>query len=290
MSVVRPKLIDMHSHWGTERGWLGNPMKTPEQQKAMGKYFRWDHTFVTEGEQTAYFRANNVQVMLDLAWTGYMSVEQVYEQHEYAFAYTRQNPDVVLGNWLHIDPLAPGHMEEFVRCVNDHPGFLGIGISGNEIPSDEKWIKIYEICIEANIPVMMPVGMSAGGVGVPGGLGKILDNRHPRHVDRVAATYADLKILAARPAWPWQSEMIAVLLHKGNVWCELHGWAPKYHPPELKYEIARRLKDKIMFAADYPMLKYERLIDEWQSEGYSEDVLEKVFHENATAFVDTVGQ
>ena len=31
--------------------------------------------------------------------------------------------------------------------------------------------------------------------------------------------------------------MIAVLLHKPNVWCELHGWSPKFFTEELKREI-----------------------------------------------------
>mgnify|MGYP003341213725 CR=1 FL=1 len=38
--------------------------------------------------------------------------------------------------------------------------------------------------------------------------------------------------------------VVLVLLHKGNVWYELHGWSPKYHPQELKHEIARRLQAK----------------------------------------------
>jgi predicted TIM-barrel fold metal-dependent hydrolase len=46
-------------------------------------------------------------------------------------------------------------------------------------------------------------------------------------LDAVAARFGDLTIISARPAWPWQSEMIAVLLQKPNVWCELHGWSPK---------------------------------------------------------------
>jgi predicted TIM-barrel fold metal-dependent hydrolase len=36
-----------------------------------------------------------------------------------------------------------------------------------------------------------------------------------------------------------------------------------------------------MFGADYPLLQYERLVSDWQSLGYDEAVLERVFYKNA---------
>ena len=43
-----------------------------------------------------------------------------------------------------------------------------------------------------------------------------------------------------------------------------------------------------MFGADYPLLGYERLPADWKSEGYAEDVLDKVLHGNAQAFLATL--
>jgi uncharacterized protein len=283
------KLIDMHSHWGTERGWRASPAR--RHKDSMKSYFKWDFTFVSENEQADYFRSNNVRVMLDLGTTDKMLVDELREQHDYAFAYAEKHQDVVLGNWVHVWPDDPECVAEFERCIAVGAGVVGLSAASMTLrPDDPSWDPYYQICIDNNVPVMMPVGMSAPGAGVRGGLGYVLDDRHPRYVDRVAARYPDLTILAARPAWPWQSEMIAVLLHKGNVWQELHGWAPKYYTPELKHEIQRRLKHKVMFAADYPMLSYERLVSEWHAEGYSEDVLDGVFHRNAEAFLAELGR
>jgi uncharacterized protein len=39
-----------------------------------------------------------------------------------------------------------------------------------------------------------------------------------------------------------------------------------------------------MFGADYPLIGYERLVGDWQKEGYSEEILEKVFWRNAQAY------
>ncbi len=39
-----------------------------------------------------------------------------------------------------------------------------------------------------------------------------------------------------------------------------------------------------MFGCDFPVLKYEKVIEDWKSEGYSEDVLAKVLYGNAEAY------
>jgi len=87
----------------------------------------------------------------------------------------------------------------------------------------------------------------------------------------------------------WQDETNATIIHKGNVMYELHGWSPKYYPDSLKYEISHRLKDRILFGADFPMLKYERLVDDWRKLGYSQEILEKVFFRNAERYLETLG-
>jgi hypothetical protein len=40
-----------------------------------------------------------------------------------------------------------------------------------------------------------------------------------------------------------------------------------------------------MFGADYPLLSYERLLADWKSEGYGEDVLDCVLRRNAERFL-----
>ncbi len=54
--------------------------------------------------------------------------------------------------------------------------------------------------------------------------------------------------------------------------------------PALKCEIGGRLQDRIMFGCDFPVLKFEMMIERWQELSYSEDVLAKVFHRNAEAY------
>src|SRR5260370_41526072 len=130
----------------------------------------------------------------------------------------------------------------------------------------------------------MHSGLTGIGQGFPGGNGIILDHGHPRHIDAVAARFPELKILAARPAYPWQEEMIAILLHKANVHYELHGWSPKTFSRTLKREIGGSLQARIMFGCDYPVLIYEMMVERWRGLDFSGSVLDKLVHGNAEAY------
>lgn len=282
--------IDMHSHWGTRRGY---PTQDPKAQALQKSTFNTTARFVTEDEMADYFRAQNVTTILDLTFPVFLPVEEMQPHHDYAFDVTRAHGDVIIGNWLHFDPqTGETGLQELRRCAEVAPGLLGLCVAGagNVTASDPAYDPYYKFCIEAKLPVLILVGTTAYGAGSPGGGGFLLDSAHPRHLDYVAAKYPELTILAGRPAWPWQSEMIAILLHKRNVWYELHGWSPKYHPSELKYEITRRLKDRVLFGADYPLISYERLEADWRGEGYSDEILDKVFHGNAEAFFQSIGR
>jgi hypothetical protein len=279
-------IIDMHSHWGTPRGYA---LQSPEELAQQEKVWRSAPKQVTEAEMADHFRAVGVQVILDLGVRLRLGLDELQPLHDYAFETQRKYPDVILGNWFHLDPrLGPDGVRELQRCIDAGAGFVGLAVPGagyNIAANDPRYEPYYRLCIDAGVPVLILVGTTGLGATLPGGGGIRLECSHPRYLDDAAATYPDLTIVASRPAWPWQAELIAVLLHKTSVWYELHGWAPKYFTADLKHEIPRRLKDRVMFGADYPLLAYERLIAEWRSEGYPEDVLDGVFYRNAQRFL-----
>jgi uncharacterized protein len=282
------RIFDCHSHWSTRRGYI---FQSEEEQKSQERIWGTKASFQTEAEMAETFRRNNVRVMLDLALTAFidMSMEDIRAVHDYTFEVQRQNSDVIFGHWLSLDPrLGREANREFERAVAAKAGFIGFGIIGQTrdgFPaSDPIWDPFYKTSIDAGIPVLIHTGLTGIGQGFPGGRGIVLDHGHPRHIDAVAAKFPELKILAARPAYPWQDEMIAVLLHKANIHYELHGWSPKTFSPALKKEIGGRLQDRIMFGCDYPVLKYEMMAERWRGLGYSQAVLEKVFYRNAEAY------
>jgi predicted TIM-barrel fold metal-dependent hydrolase len=200
----------------------------------------------------------------------------------------RSNPDIVYGNWLAINPTMKDFwIAEFERLAGGDAGFFGFCQSQNSLgfpPSDPVWDPFYKLSIEANAPVLLMTGLTGIGQGTPGGGGVVLDDGHPHHVDRVAARYPELRILAGRPAWPWQDDMIAILLHKANVQYELHGWSPKYfthraekgnrRTPAGPHPVRLGLADADARPADQRLARA----------GLFRGGLRKIFHKNAEAF------
>jgi predicted TIM-barrel fold metal-dependent hydrolase len=280
------KIIDVHSHWPTRRGF---PLRTEQELAQQRNTWNSEPRYMTEWEMAEYFTQNNARAVLDFGFAKFLPLEEMQALHDYAFATQREIGSSLIGHWIHIDPHKSGAagVKELRRCIDEAPSFIGFAVSssGTAPASDEAFDPYYRLCIEAGIPALIFVGTTGLGAGLPGGGGIILDNCHPRHLDFVAATYPDLKIVAARPGWPWQAETIAVLMHKRNIWYELHGWSPKYFTHELKHDISRRLQDRVMFGADIPLYTYERLVADWNAEGYSEEILEKVFWRNANNFL-----
>ncbi len=276
------KIFDLHSHWGTERGYVLRSADALAQQKQT-----WNSTarYDTEEEMAAYLRANEVRTILDFGFTKSLPIDEVVPLHNYAIETQAKYSDCIFGNWLQIDPrLGEKGAQELERCINASHGFVSYCVSASGTgfaASDPIYRPFYEVAQAHNRPVLVLVGHTGAGAGLRGGAGIKLDLCHPRYVDELAIDYPDMKIITGRPAWPWQDEMISIMIHKPNVWSELHGWSPKYLTDPFKKEIRSRLKDRVMFGADYPLFRYERLVKDWQELGYTEDILERVFYKNA---------
>jgi len=285
------KLFDLHSHWGTRRGYV---LRTDEQLAQQRRTWNSDPVYVSEDEMAAYLRAQQVRTILDFGFTKSMSIDEVRPYHDYALGVQAKYPDVIFGNWLQIDPrTGQAGADEFRRCAHASKGFVGICISapGMGYPAaDPIYDPFCEASMELRRPVLVLVGTTGSGAGLPGGGGVLLDLSHPRYVDALSVRFPKLTIIAGRNPWPWADEMIAVMLHKPDVWLELHGWSPKYIPASLKHEMSRRLKHRIMFGADYPLFTYERLVKDWEAQGLDDETLQRIYTGNAMRLFASLAQ
>ncbi len=276
------KIFDVHSHWGTRRGY---PLQSEAELAKQKQVWNSEPRYHSEDEMADYFRSAGVRTILDFGFTKNLPLDKVKATHDYGVEVQAKHADVIHGLWLQIHPReGDAGVKEFERVAKASQGFIGFMVSGpglGKTADDPVFDPYYDLAEAARRPVLVMVGHTGGGAGLPGGGGMILEHAHPRYIDILAARRPNLTIIAGRPAWPWQDEMISVMLHKPNVWNELHGWTPKYFTPSLKHDIPRRLKNRIMFGADYPLFTYERLVDDWRALGYDENVLGKVMTGNA---------
>jgi uncharacterized protein len=271
--------IDLHCYPGTQE-WVDSQGPFAD---ALAEYWKKPWLGRSEADVVADIRAAGLQAVL-VAFDIEFLTGALPCGNKSVAAMRDRYPDVFVGAWGAVDPLkGEAAISEAVRAAAEDRvvGFHFHPIMGHFRVDDDAHRPLFEAIADLGLPVMIDVGTTGMGAGLPGGLGSRLSDAHPMAVDNLAAALPSLTIIASHPGYPWIDEMTAVALHKGNVFWELSGWAPKYFPPTLKTDIRARLQDKIMFGTDHPSIPFDRVLQEWDDLGYSEDVMHKVFHANA---------
>lgn len=174
-------------------------------------------------------------------------------------------------------------IEELERC-------LELGLRGLKVQpvtqgfsvADPQFSELWSFCQTHGWPVMIHTGTTAIGAGSPGGRGFRLRYGHPSAVDDLAADFPDLQIIAAHFGWPWHLELLAIARHKGNVYVDLSGWSPKYIPAEVVQYLNSVIPEKFLFGTDYPWLKPDRWLEEFDKIQLKDGVREKVLFGNAS--------
>ena len=272
------RIIDLHCYTNTQQ-WLDCQRPYVD---ALAKYWKRDWSAKPEEEVIRDFEGAGVDavlVALDLETT----VGTPPCDNDYVAAMWKRNEGRVIQAWGTVDPFKETAIEDARHAVEDL-GMLGFHIHPimQHFAVDERrFYPLFETINALKAAVMIDVGTTGMGAGMPGGMAAKIRHAHPLALDELAADFPDLTIIAAHPGWPWVEEMTAVALHKGNVFWEMSGWAPKYLPESLKRDIRSRLQDKVMFGSDYPSMPYERIFREWDEIGYADEIREKLFHKNA---------
>ena len=116
---------------------------------------------------------------------------------------------------------------------------------------------------------------------MPGGGGVRLKYSNPMAVDDVAADFPGLDIILAHPSFPWQDEALAIAVHKPNVYIDLSGWSPKYFPENLIQYTNTRLRTKMLFGSDFPLITPDRWLSDFEQLPIRDEVRPLVLKENA---------
>jgi predicted TIM-barrel fold metal-dependent hydrolase len=249
----------------------------------LARYWKRDWKAKSEIEVAQEFRDHGIQaclVALDLTTT----VNTPPCSNEYVASMRDRNSDCIIAAWGAVEPpLGRAAVDAARHAVRELKmiGFHFHPIMQHFSVDDERYYPLWEEIAGLGVPVMIDIGMTGMGAGLPGGMGAKTRHAHPASIDALAADFPHLTIIMAHPGYPWVDETTVVALHKGNVYWEMSGWAPKYVPPQVLRDMRSRLQDKMMFGSDYPSIPYARLLQEWHDVGFNESFLEKFFHANA---------
>jgi predicted TIM-barrel fold metal-dependent hydrolase len=217
-----------------------------------------------------------------LAWDAETATGRPRVPNETVADACRAHPDVFTGLGC-VDPhkgdAAVAEVENIsrlgLRGVKFHPSLQAFA------PDDVTHWPIFEACERHGLLALFHTGTSGIGAGQPGGQGIRLDYARPVNLDAVAAAHPHLTIVAAHFGWPWHMELVAMALHKSNIYIDISGWSPRRIPPEVIRELRGRLSERFVWGSDFPFLTPERGLAELEGLGLPDDALSRVLYENA---------
>jgi predicted TIM-barrel fold metal-dependent hydrolase len=287
-SEMSARAIDVHAHFSTREGSL-SMMKYA--QGLMSYYLKQEATaeqvlsMCKSDEDMAKDFINAGVKGIIVGWDAETNTGEPGMSNDYVASMVKRFPDAFIGAFGCVDPWKGERaVAEAERCVKEL-GLLGMKFQGAAqafYPNDRRFYPIWEKCTELGCPVQIHTGTTGLGAGLPGGMGiKLKWTRPIPYIDDVAADFPELKIICLHPSWPWQEETIAMAIHKSNIFMDLSGWAPKYFPESLKREIRSRLKNRVMFGSDYPMMTFDQLFKGWEDEDYPAEIMKKIYYQNA---------
>jgi uncharacterized protein len=272
------RAIDFHVHLPTP-DWLDGSMAG--YVEAAEAYFRSPVARMSLAELAAAYRELDTMAVL-LAWDAETATGRPRVPNETVAAACRDHPDVFTGLGS-VDPhkgdAAVAEVADIaalgLRGVKFHPSLQAFA------PDDPAFWPVFAACEEHGLLALFHTGTSGIGARQPGGQGIRLDYARPVRLDAVAAAHPGLTVVAAHFGWPWHMELVAMALHKTNVYIDISGWSPRRIPAELIAELRGRLSGQFVWGSDFPFLAPQRCLAELDGLELPDEVRHQLLYGNA---------
>ena len=273
--------IDVHTH--AEISASGHVALDPALLNASAAYFKAEeHRAPTISEMAGYYRERKMAAVVFTVDAEHATGHGRIANEEVA-ASCAENADVLIP-FGSVDPWKGKMAAREVRRLVEEHGVRGFkfhpSVQGFD-PNDRMAYQVYDVIQECGVPALFHSGQTGIGAGVPGGGGIRLKHSNPMLLDDVAVDFPDLKIIIAHPSFPWQDEALAVATHKPGVYIDLSGWSPKYFPPQLVRYANSLLQDKVLFGSDFPVIKPDRWLSDFEQLEIKPSVRPKILKGNA---------
>jgi len=188
---------------------------------------------------------------------GKAKVSGMWVDDQYVADYVSAHPDTLIG-FLALDPTEPGWEREMAQ------GHRELGLRGIKLlpmyagfrPDDERLDPLWQYATKERLPVLLHTGTTFVAQAP-------LDCTLPRHLDRVAIRFPDVKIVMAHLSHPYEPECVVTIRKHPNVYADIS--ALHYRPFQLYHSLMLVQEygvwDKVLFGSDYPFTTVSASID-----------------------------
>jgi predicted TIM-barrel fold metal-dependent hydrolase len=158
-----------------------------------------------------------------------------------------------------------------LRGLRLEPYAYGDGTVGAP-PNQKMYWPVYAKCVELGLPVSLQVGHT--GPLLPSEAGR------PIYLDEVALAFPELVIIGCHLGQPWHEEMMILAWKHPNVYVETSARTPKHWPESFVKFASTYGQDKVLWATDYPLLTFDRTLEELRELGVSDTAYRKIVRDN----------
>lgn len=198
--------------------------------------------------------------------------------YKVVFDAVQKHPDRFYG-LAGIDPFeGMAGVRELERAVRDY-GFIGAHLYPHWFelaPDHAKYYPFYAKCCELDIPIQMQVGQSM----IYADDYRCRSVGRPITLDAVACDLPELKLIGIHIGIPWTDEMIAMAWKHPNVYIGSDAHSPRYWPQSFVHYANSYGADKVVFGTDFPVLGFQRTMDEIRALGLRPENLRKLLRDN----------
>jgi predicted TIM-barrel fold metal-dependent hydrolase len=243
-------IVDVHSHaWEFPRHFTDDFRQQARSARA-GKE-------VDLTVRLAEYQASATLADRTIVFGGKARLSGLWVDDSYVADYVATAPEQLIG-YLSLDPTQDGWQDE-LRMGHQQRGLRGIKLmpmyAGFQ-PDEARLDPLWEYATEHSLPVLLHAGTTFISQAP-------LDCTLPRHLDRVAIRFPDVKIIAAHLGHPYEPECVAVIRKHPNVYADVS--ALHYRPFQLYNSLILVQEygvwDKLLFGSDYPFTTVDASVD-----------------------------
>ncbi len=234
-------IVDVHSH-----AWQ-YPQHFTDDFRQQAKRARAGHEVDLTVRYDEY-QASATLADRTIVFGGKARLSGLWVDDSYVADYVATAPEKLIG-FLALDPTQDGWQDE-LRIGHRELGLRGIKLMpmyAGFRPDDERLDELWRYATEHQLPVLLHAGTTFLAQAP-------LDCTLPRHLDRVAMRFPEVRIIAAHLGHPYEPECVAVIRKHPNVYSDVS--ALHYRPFQLYNSLILVQEygvwDKLLFGSDYP--------------------------------------